>query len=70
MFSTRSFKPGDRVKIAHTCPIDPEGVGPLPGDVGQIVALPEAGDALRCLRVHFERIQASWSIPPRYLELA
>lgn len=68
--SIRSLKPGDRVKIAQACPIDPEGVGPIPGDVGQIVAIPEGGDVLRCLRVHFERIEASWSIPRRYLELA
>jgi hypothetical protein len=68
--STPSFKPGDRVKIAQVCPIDPEGVGPIPGDVGQILTMSESGDVLRCLRVHFERIQASWSIPRRYLELA
>ncbi|MDX1487911.1 MAG: hypothetical protein R3268_06910 [Acidiferrobacterales bacterium] len=55
------------MRIAQACPIDPEGVGPIPGDVGQIVAMPESDDVLRCLRVHFERIQASWSIPRRYL---
>ena len=68
--SACSFKPGDRVKIANACPIDCEGVGPIPGDVGQVVSMPEPNDALHCLRVYFERIQASWAIPLHYLELA
>jgi hypothetical protein len=65
-----SFKPGDRVRISSSCPIDPEGVGPVPGDVGRVVAPAVQGDALRCLRVHFDRIRAAWGIPDRYLEHA
>ncbi len=64
------FEPGDRVKISPACPIDWEGVGPLPGDVGYVLTAADADGMLEGLTVHFERVHAAWIVPPRYLERA
>ena len=64
------FEPGDRVRVIRSCPIDFEGIGPLPGDVGEVVIPPERGDDRHDTVVNFERIATHWRIPCDYLERA
>lgn len=70
MMPMRTFALGDRVKMAGHCPIDFEGTGPLPGDLGRIVAVPERNDQEACLGIRFDRGPSPWLIPRRYLEIA
>jgi len=67
MASTMEFGIGDRVRLAPGCPIDFEGVGPRPGERGEILARPEGHDARRHYRVAFASRQPWW-IPGGYLE--
>ncbi len=62
------FKLGDWVTVSPLCPIDFEGVGPVPVDIGRVTAVSETADALQCVGVHFERFSSPWMIPQDYLE--
>lgn len=62
------FRIGDRVKISPACPIDFEGAGPLPGDLGEIVSTPGAGDSRACFAVRLRRMASPWFIPQQYLQ--
>ena len=55
---------GDRVVLSLRCPVDFEGVGPRPGDVGKVVSVrgPRA-----CLGVRFDGTHHPWLIPREYL---
>lgn len=64
------FEPGDRVRVVRSCPIDFEGIGPLPGDVGEVIMPPEREDDRRLTVVRFDRVSARWRIPGDYLERA
>lgn len=68
MSSVYDFRPGDRVRVSLECPIDFEGVGPLPGDSGQVVELSDTDHMATTACVHFERVEAAWNIPHRFLE--
>jgi len=61
------YRVGDLVKISPACPIDFEGVGPLPGDCGEIVSSPRQGDARSCFAVRMGRQPSHWLIPGEYL---
>ena len=58
---------GDVVKISSACPIDFEGIGPLPGDCAEIVSSPRHGDARSCFAVRMNREPSHWLIPGEYL---
>ncbi len=68
MSVAKIYRVGDLVKISPACPIDFEGVGPLPGDCGEIVSSPRRGDARSCFGVRVNRDPAHWLIPRQYLE--
>ena len=64
----RTITFGTHVKITGHCPIDFEGAGPVPGEVGQVVAL-SGGTADRgAVAVSFARLVSPWVIPVRFLE--
>jgi hypothetical protein len=63
---TLSF--GERVKLSLFCPIDSEGIGPIPGDQGYIVSHPASTDARRAWIVYFDHIGSEWQIPEQFLE--
>lgn len=54
---------GDRITLLPHCPIDFEGVGPLPGMEGEIVNLPSVHDFRRCVGVRFDGLACEWMIP-------
>ena len=54
---------GDRIVLLPHCPIDFEGVGPLPGMEGEIVNLPAVRDFRRCVGVRFDGLPCEWLIP-------
>ena len=60
---------GTRVRMSDRCPIDFEGVGPVPGDVGHVVALSGGTEERGTVAVSFERFGAPWIIPRRFLEV-
>lgn len=68
MIPAAIFELGERVRVVPSCPIDFEGIGPLPGDVGEVVLPPERGDDRNYTVVRFERLSAHWRIPGHYLE--
>lgn len=68
MFAATEFCIGDRVRISPACPIDFEAVGPLPGDLGEIVSTPGSGDAPACFAVRLGRMPSPWLIPRQYLQ--
>jgi hypothetical protein len=68
MVSPRKFRPGDRVKVSRSCPIDFEGVGPVPGSVGRIVSVSESREARRSCTVRFGTHSSEWLIPNAFLE--
>ncbi|MDX1434212.1 MAG: hypothetical protein R3286_17355 [Gammaproteobacteria bacterium] len=72
MMAIRTFALGQRVRMAGHCPIDFEGIGPLPGDVGRVVAVPGRGDdgGDSCVGVAFDRAPSPWLIPSRWVESA
>jgi hypothetical protein len=54
MTKKRTLSFGERVKLSLFCPIDSEGIGPIPGDQGYIVSHAASTDARsRELRVFF-----------------
>ena len=57
------FSPGLRVRLNHHCPIESEGVAPAPGDEGELLARPQAGDRRRCWTVRFDRYSLDWRLP-------
>ena len=59
---------GDRIALLSHCPIDFEGVGPLPGMEGRIVKLPSAHDVRRCVGVRFDGLACEWMIPSCFLK--
>ncbi len=64
------FGLGDLVEMVPRCPLESEGVGPLPGDIGEIVGAPSPGDDRQCWQVRFIRVGASWLIPQHFLRRA
>ena len=54
---------GDRIALLPHCPIDFEGVGPLPGMEGEIIHLPTVQDFRRCVGVRFDGLPCEWLIP-------
>ena len=68
MIPATTFELGERVRLSRSCPIDFEGIGPLPGDLGEIVELPVKDDERHETGVRFERVSARWEIPSDYLE--
>lgn len=58
---------GDRVQMSVSTPIDFEGVGPLPGAAGKVVAPPQRADPQQSWRVKFDGHRSDWPIPERYL---
>ena len=54
---------GDPIVLRSRCPIDFEGVGPLPGMKGVIVNVPAARDFRRCVGVRFDGLPCEWLIP-------
>lgn len=68
MSASTVFRIGDRVKISPACPIDFEATGPLPGDLGEIVSVPDSGDSRACFAVRLRRMSSPWFIPQQYLE--
>ena len=54
---------GDRILLRSRCPIDFEGVGPLPGMEGVIVNVPITRDFRRCVGVRFDGLPCEWLIP-------
>ena len=62
------FRIGDSVKLSPACPIDFEGAGPLPGDMGEIISAPNPADARACFAVRLRRMPSAWLIPRKYLE--
>ena len=67
MSASNAFRIGDQVKISPACPIDFEAAGPLPGDLGEIVSVPGAGDSRACFAVRLSRMPSPWYIPRQYL---
>ena len=59
---------GDRIALLPHCPIDFEGVGPLPGMEGEIVGLPSVQDFRRCVAVRFDGLACEWLIPSSSLK--
>ncbi|MCY4467242.1 MAG: hypothetical protein OXC08_00860 [Thiotrichales bacterium] len=59
---------GDRIALLPHCPIDFEGVGPLPGMEGEIVNLPAVHDFRRCVGVRFDGLAYEWLIPSACLK--
>ena len=59
---------GDRIALLPHCPIDFEGVGPLPGMEGEIVNLPSVHDFRRCVGVRFDDLACEWLIPSTCLK--
>ena len=59
---------GDRIALLPHCPIDFEGVGPLPGMEGEIVKLPSVPDFRRCVGVRFDGLACEWLIPSACLK--
>ena len=59
---------GDRIALLPHCPIDFEGVGPLPGMEGEIVRLPAVTDFRRCVGVRFDGLACEWTIPSSFLK--
>lgn len=68
MTKRRTLCFGERVKLSLLCPIDSEGIGPIPGDQGYIVSHPASTDARRAWIVYFYRIGSEWRIPEQFLE--
>ena len=64
----KTIKFGTHVMITAHCPIDFEGAGPVPGEVGQVVAL--SGGMVRSgvVAVRFDRLVSPWVIPTRFLQ--
>ena len=60
---------GTHVRITAHCPIDFEGAGPVPGEVGRVVALPGGINQRGAVAVSFERLGSPWIVPIRFLEL-
>ena len=58
---------GDRIALLPHCPIDFEGVGPLPGTEGEVVGLPAVQDFRRCVAVRFDGLACEWLIPSSWL---
>ncbi len=65
----RQIVSGARVRISTPCPIDFEGVGPVAGDIGRVVALSGGTRGRGTVAVEFERFGSPWIIPSRFLEL-
>ena len=59
---------GDRIALLPHCPIDFEGVGPLPGMEGEIVSVPIVHDFRRCVGVRFDGLACEWLIPSAFLK--
>ena len=59
---------GDRIALLPHCPIDFEGVGPLPGMEGEIVSVPIVHDFRRCVGVRFDGLACEWLIPSACLK--
>ena len=59
---------GDHIALLPHCPIDFEGVGPLPGMEGEIVKLPSVQDFRRCVGVRFDGLACEWLIPSACLK--
>ena len=59
---------GERIALLPHCPIDFEGVGPLPGMEGEIVSLPAVQDFRRCVAVRFDGLACEWLIPSSCLK--
>jgi len=59
---------GDRIALLPHCPIDFEGVGPLPGMKGEIVNIPSVHDFRRCVGVRFDDVACEWLIPSAWLK--
>lgn len=59
---------GDRVGLLPHCPIDFEGVGPVPGMEGEIINVPARQDFRRCVGVRFDGLPCEWLIPSACLK--
>jgi len=65
----KTIASGTHVSITANCPIDFEGAGPVPGEVGQVVALSGGTVERGVVAVSFERLGSPWIIPIRFLDL-
>lgn len=64
------FGVGDLVEMTPQCPLESEGVAPVPGDAGEVVAEPAPGDGRHCWEVRFLRTGTNWLIPEQFLRRA
>ncbi len=69
MSKAAAFVQGARIRITRGCPIDFEGIGPTPDDVGRVIeVLTRDGDCCRCVAVRFDGLDSEWVVPVRYVE--
>ena len=69
MSTSAAYGRGARIRITRGCPIDFEGIGPTPGDIGRVIGvLTREGDRCRCVAVRFDGFDSDWVVPLRYVE--